>query len=159
MIGVQTPNGLKHEAIYRTYDGSHLPELLEKELSNQDYWISFRDGTHVIGASSSRDHSGLWKAEFKILKPDGGELGHFSQLSVSGIMAFLDRFIVTVGFGGDLKIWSQAGEELFNQFLGYDYPTLVSDEQARLVILSSYESSFYNVTELDFGAPRNQLPD
>ena len=151
----QTLDDPAHGAVYRMYDGSYLPQLLDKELSNPDYWITFSDGTHVVGVSSP---TGIRICEFEILKHDGTKQGHFSHRSVKSITPFLDQFIVTVSSAGDLKIWSQIGEELSSQSLDYKYPTVVSDEQARLVVLSAFEGSFDGLTVFDFGAPGSELP-
>lgn len=91
-------------------------------------------------------HRSVRDCQFEILASDGTERGRFSHTSVKKIIPFLDRFIVTASFGGDLKIWSKTGQELSSQRLGYSYPTLVSNDQAGLVAFSIIEGSFLKAT-------------
>ena len=101
--------------------------------------------------TAATDHQAC---RFRILTADGTESEHFEQKSVKEIMPFLNQFIITAAFSGDLKIWSANGQELISQFLGFSLPLIVWDEQARLVIFRAIEESFRTMTTFDFGASK-----
>ena len=55
-------------------------------------------GTHVIGTSTPRGHTGLTDCHFRIIAPDGTRQGTFEHVSVNDIATFMDRYVVTASY-------------------------------------------------------------
>lgn len=149
---LQIPGSYRYSTVCHRFDGRVLPERLQEKLLDFQYWITFSDGVHVVGTSTPTENTVQQDCRFEILAADGTEQGHFSHVSVREIIPFLDQFIVTAACAGDLKIWSRTGQELTSQHLGYRQPTIISDNQARLIAFENPDHHLRDITVFDFGA-------
>jgi len=140
----------KVDKIYHTtYCHLHnqsLPPRLQGTLTSRspDSWVAFSDGTYVLGDIVDEQYC------FSIFTSGGKEEGSFQHSSSEDAITFMDRYIVTVACGGDLRIWSKQGVLLFTTYLGYRHPVLVEGEVGCLFALEFCQGSFSRYKTWDF---------
>ena len=130
---------------YYHLHNQRLPIKLEGTSTRHEFWVTFSDGTHVFSEEVEDD-----QYHFLIFTSSGIQQGSFQQPATEKVITFMDRYIVTVAFAGDLNIWSKLGVLLFTSPLGYRKPALVEGKVGSLCALDFCEGSASRYQIWDF---------
>ncbi|KAG4427067.1 hypothetical protein IFR05_017450 [Cadophora sp. M221] len=118
-----------NESKYYHLDNKPLPPRLQGSSRALDFWVTFSDGTYVLG---DKDIEGGVGCHFQIFSPGGIKQGSFQHNSVGEISTFIDLYIITVARAGSLEVWDRIGVKRFSTNLGYLSPRLAEGKTGTL---------------------------